>query len=173
MATEPHWAVGAYTLTMGYGSDTGVAAAAPKGEEEELEYDDDGQRVAKPQAGDATITFQVQEFKAPRHFTEIAFERVKRADRRYVNRERQAELVKIVISSGYYVGGAVNNGQIRWKIHQSRTDYQVPGYEGYTFGCEGKEQGDLIESGQGILDATGRNRGEFPLTKISSPAARA
>ena len=59
----------------------------------------------------------------------------------------------------------MNNGQIRWKIHQSRTDYQVPGYEGYTFGCEGKEQGDLIESGQGILDASGRTEVEFPLDK--------
>ena len=164
MATEPHWAVGAYTLTMGYGADTGVVTEASK-EEEEPEYDDDGQKVVKPQTGDATITFQVQEFKAPRHFTQIAFERVKRADRRYVNRERQAELVKVVISSGYYVGGAVNNGQVRWKIHQSRTDYQVPGYEGYSFGCEGKEQGDLIESGQGILDATGRTEVEFPLDK--------
>ncbi len=165
MATEPHWAVGAYTLTMHFGPETTAAAAAPKDEEEEPEYDDEGRRVVKPKGDVASITFQVQEFKAPRHFTEIAFERLKRPDRRYVNRERQAELVKIVISGGYYVGGAVKHGQVRWKIHQSRTDYQVPGFDGFTFGYTGKEKGDLIESGQAILDEHGRTVVEFPLDK--------
>ncbi|MDI6852259.1 MAG: alpha-2-macroglobulin family protein [Deltaproteobacteria bacterium] len=165
MATEPHWAVGAYTLTMSFGAETEASIGAPKDEEEEPEYDDNGRKVIKPKAGEATITFQVQEFKPPRHFTEIAFERIKRTDTRYVNRERQAEFVKIVISGGYYVGGVVKHGQVRWKIHQSRTEYQVPGYDGYTFGCDGKEQGELIESGQAILDEKGQAAVEFPLDK--------
>ena len=165
MATEPHWAVGAYTLKMRFGPETAAVADASKEDEEEPEYDDDGMRVVKPIADDASITFQVQEFKAPRHFTEIVFERGERTDRRFVNRERQVEFVKLVISGGYYVGGAVKHGQVRWKIYQSRTDYKVPGYDGYTFGCEGKEQGDLIESGQAILDEKGKTMVEFPLDK--------
>jgi hypothetical protein len=165
MATEPHWPVGAYTLTMHLGSETAADADASKDGEEEPEYDDEGRRVVKPRAEGASITFQVQEFKAPRHFTEIAFARVSRADRRYVNRELQTEFVKIIISGGYYVGGAVKHGQVRWKIHQSRTYYQVAGYDGYTFGCDGKEQGDLIESGQAILDEKGQTAVEFPLDK--------
>jgi alpha-2-macroglobulin len=165
MPTETHWAVGAYTLTMRFGPDTAPDTDARKNDEEEPDYDDEGRKVAKPKDNEATITFQVQEFKAPRHFTEIAFERGKRSDRRYVNQERQAEFVKIIISGGYYVGGAVKHGQVRWKIHQSRTNYQVPGYERYSFGYAGKEQGDLIESGQAILDVHGKTAVEFPLDK--------
>jgi uncharacterized protein YfaS (alpha-2-macroglobulin family) len=165
MATERHWTVGAYTLTMRFGPESAPVAKARKTREEEPEYDNEGRRVVKPKENEASTTFQVQEFKAPRHFTRIAFERFKRSDRRYVNRERQAEFVKIVVSGGYYVGGAVKHGQVRWKIYQSRTDYKVPAFEAYTFGCEGKERGDLIESGQAILDAKGKTVVEFPLDK--------
>ncbi len=165
MATEPHWPVGAYTLKMRFGGDTAAETTVAKEDAEEPEYDEEGERVVKTKADDSSITFQVQEFKAPRHFTEITFERGKRADRRYVNWEHQIEFVRIAISGGYYVGGAVKHGQVRWKIYQSRTDFKVPGYDGYTFGCEGKEQGELIESGQSILDEKGKTVVEFPLDK--------
>jgi uncharacterized protein YfaS (alpha-2-macroglobulin family) len=167
MATEPHWPVGAYTLTMRFGPGPATVAKAPETGEEEPEYEDEGEgrQEVKPTEDEASTTFQVQEFKPPRHFTEITFKRVKRPDRRYVNQERQAEFVKIVVSGGYYVGGAVKHGQVRWKIYQSRSDYKIPAYEGYTFGCEGKEKGDLIESSQAILDDKGETVVEFPLDK--------
>ena len=164
MATQAHWALGTYTLTMRFGPEA-AAASAKKEDGEESDFDDEGEKKTKPAENEASVTFQVQEFKAPRHFTEIGFELVQRADKSFVNRERQAEFVKIVISGGYYAGGPVKHGQVRWKIHQSRTSYQVPGYDGYAFGCEGKEQGDLIESGQAILDEAGKTAVEFPLDR--------
>jgi len=163
MVTQSHWPMGTYTLTMRFGSASKPAGAK---EEEEPEYDEDGEKKAPaPKEGEANITFQVQEFKAPRHFTEIGFERVQRPDKDFVNRESVAEFVKIVISGGYYAGGSVKHGQVRWKIHQARTDYRIPGYDGYTFGFTGKEQGDLIESGQAILDEHGKTSVEFPLDR--------
>lgn len=164
MASQSHWALGTYTLTMRFGGE-GETAASPKEENEEPEVDEEGERQPRTKENEASVTFQVQEFKPPRHFTEIAFERFQRTDKSYVNRERQAEFVRIVISGAYYAGGPVKHGQVRWKIHQSRTNYQVPGYDGHTFGCEGKEQGDLIESGQAILDEHGKTAVEFPLDR--------
>lgn len=164
MDTQPHWALGTYTLTVRFGP--GAASAQAQEGRTEPEFDDEGEAKAPtPRENEASTTFQVQVFKAPRHFTEIGFERVQRPDRSYVNRERQAEFVRIVISGGYYAGGPVKHGQVRWKIHQSRTNYRVPGYDGYSFGYEGKEMGDLIESGQAILDEQGKTVVEFPLDR--------
>jgi uncharacterized protein YfaS (alpha-2-macroglobulin family) len=164
MLTQPHWTMGTYTLAMRYGSEKKIAKS--KEDEEEAEYDDEGERKTKaPKEGEANVTFQVQEFRAPRHFAEIAFSRVQKPDKDFVNREHSTEFVKIVISGGYYAGGPVKHGQARWKIHQARTDYKVPGYEGYTFGFTGKEQGTLIESGQAILDEQGQTTVEFPLDR--------
>ncbi len=165
MATQSHWAVGTYTLTMRFGPGL-KAAAAPKEEGEESDYDEWGEKkAAPPQAGEATVTFQVQEFKPPRHFTEIGFERVHRADKTFVNQERQADFVKIVVSGGYYAGGPVKHGQVRWKILQAGTSYQPQGYDGYAFGCQGRERAELLESGQAILDEQGKTAVEFPLDR--------
>jgi uncharacterized protein YfaS (alpha-2-macroglobulin family) len=161
VATQAHWALGTYTLTMRFGP--GVQAPATEEKEDYDDNEDEGPKKAAAKENEANVTFQVQEFRPPRHFTEIGFERVQRPDKSFVNRERQAEFVKIIVSGGYYAGGPVKHGQVRWKIHQARTDYRVPGYDGYIFGYAGKEQGDLIESGQAILDEQGKTTVEFPL----------
>ena len=54
---------------------------------------------------------------------------------------------------------------MRWKIFQSKTSYQVPGYDNFTFGYGSEDQGELIESGQTILDEKGRAELEFPLDR--------
>ncbi len=58
-----------------------------------------------------SCTFQVQEFKAPRHLVEIDFKRVARAETGYVNQKRQQDFVKIGISGAYYSGGPLKHGQ--------------------------------------------------------------
>ncbi|HEY9074318.1 MAG TPA: alpha-2-macroglobulin family protein, partial [Desulfobaccales bacterium] len=48
-------------------------------------------------------------------------------------------------------------------MHKAKTSYQVPGYDNFVFGYTREEPGELIESGQAILDEKGRAELEFPL----------
>ena len=59
----------------------------------------------------------------------------------------------------------MKHGQVRWKVHKAKTSYQVPGYDNFVFGYIREEPGELIESGQAILDEKGRTELEFPLDR--------
>ena len=96
-----------------------------------------------------SVTFQLQEFKPPRHFVSINFQQIVKPLKGYVNRgEQQSPFVRINLTGSYYAGGQVKHGQVRWKIYQAKTSYQVPGSDNFTFGYGSEEQGPLIESGQ-------------------------
>ena len=90
---------------------------------------------------------------------EIDFKRLTRPDTSFVNNQgRQREFVRIGLSGAYYAGGPVKHGQVRWKLHKSKTSYQVPGHDNFDFGYTRDEPGELIESGQAILDEKGPDR---------------
>lgn len=165
--TQPHWALGVYSMNMTFGTGAKVSLKSQVGRTHDEDYGDEGEGegVSQAPAPEAGATFQVQEFKPPRHFTDIAFERFSRPDKGLVNRERQAEFVRIVISGAYYAGGQVKHGQVRWRIHQAPTSFQVPGFDTYTFGYPLEERNVLIESGQAILDEQGKTAVEFPLDR--------
>ncbi len=163
MATQTHWALGTYTLNMYFGPDAKPSPRPDKGRHHDPDSDESAKSKAPPH--ETSTTFQVQEFKPPRHFTDIAFQRFSREDKTYVNRERQAEFVRIVITGSYYAGGPVKHGQVRWRIHQAPTSYQVPGFDAFTFGYPASDKGVLIESGQAILDGQGKAEVEFPLDR--------
>jgi alpha-2-macroglobulin len=157
MTVQPHWPLGQYTLHLRYGPQAG----APDNHEDEAQDREDA--AGRPPKNEVTATFQVQEFTPPRHFVALDFKRFARPLPDLVNRQLQGEFVRIGINGAYYAGGPVKHGQVRWQVHKSRTAYQAPGYAGYTFGFAGEEKGDLIESGQAILDEQGRAELEFPL----------
>ncbi len=166
VATGAHWPVGTYTLTMYFGDkEDRPETPTPKRKGRRAapdEDEDDG--VTKPPRNEAVCTFEIQEFKAPRHFVDLDFKRFSRTETGYVNREaRPREFVRIGLTGAYYAGGPLKHGQVRWKVHKSKTSYQVPGYDQFVFGYAGEEQGELIESGQAILDEKGRTELEFPL----------
>lgn len=170
MDTKSFWALGTYTMTMTFGS--GARAAKTREGGEEGQYGDgegEGTEKARGPKLETATTFQVQEFKPPRHVTEIAFERFSREDNSFVNQQRQAEFVRIIITGAYYAGGQVKHGQVRWRIQKAPTNYQVKGFENYSFGYPAGEKNYredlLIESGQAILDAQGKAVVEFPLDR--------
>lgn len=167
MDTQPYWALGTYTMTMTFGPGAQPSSKSKEDRGEPEDYDEEGERTAKSKAPqlEAATTFQVQEFKPPRHFADIAFERFSREDQTYVNEKRQAEFVKITITGAYYAGGQVKHGQVRWRIQQAPTSYQVKGFDNYSFGYPGDEKSILIESGQAILDEQGKAVVEFPLDR--------
>lgn len=156
--TQPHWALGTYTLAMYFGPRAEQLAKPKKGRTA-------GQTKSKAPKPATSTTFQVQEFKPPRHFTDISFARFSREDKTFVNRERQAEFVRITITGAYYAGGPVKHGQVRWRIYQAPTDYQIKGFDTYSFGYAADDRRVLIESGQAILDDQGKTTVEFPLDR--------
>ena len=167
LMTQSYWPLGTYTLNMTYGPESPAeSTASSKGRRGRRGEDPSLKEEAGPK-NQVSVTFQLQEFKPPRHFVGITFEQTTRPLKGYVNRgEQQSPFVRIMLSGSYYAGGQVKHGQVRWKISQSKTSYQVPGYDNFTFGYGGEEQGVLIESGQTILDEKGRAELEFPLDRL-------
>jgi alpha-2-macroglobulin len=161
--TQPHWALGTYTLAMAFGPQAELGGR--KRPTDNPAYGEKAGTNDKIPQPETSTTFQVQEFKPPRHFTDIGFERFSREDKTFVNRERQAEFVRITITGAYYAGGPVKHGQVRWRIRQAPTDYRIQGFDTYSFGYVADEQGVLIESGQAILDEQGTTSVEFPLDR--------
>jgi len=165
---EPHWPLGTYTLTLQFGGKPPKKKVGESQEGESEESDYENEDFPQPAPGERTkveCTFQVQEFKPPRHFAEISFQRFTRAEKDQPQGAAPREFVRIIISGSYYAGGPVKNGQVKWKIHQTKTSYQVPGQEGFTFGCAGEEKGELLEGGQAVLDQKSRVEVEFPLDR--------
>ncbi len=165
LLTQSYWPLGTYTLNLKYGPETPAeAAAARKGRRGRGDPSLEG--AAAGPKNQVSVTFQLQEFKPPRHFVSINFQQIVKPLQGYVNRgEQQSPFVRINLTGSYYAGGQVKHGQVRWKIFQSKTSYQVPGYDDFTFGYGSEEQGPLIESGQTILNDQGKAELEFPLDR--------
>ena len=165
LLTQSYWPLGTYTLNLKYGPETPAeAAAAGKGRRGRGDPSLEG--AAAGPKNQVSVTFQLQEFKPPRHFVSINFQQIVKPLKGYVNRgEQQSPFVRINLTGSYYAGGQVKHGQVRWKIYQAKTSYQVPGYDNFTFGYGSEEQGPLIESGQTILNEQGRAELEFPLDR--------
>ena len=165
--TQSYWPLGTYTLNMTYGPATPAEATTPargRGSREDGEAPPKGEEAGPKNR--VSVTFQLQEFKPPRHFVGINFQQITKPLKGFVNRgEEQAPFVRITLSGSYYAGGQVKHGQVRWKIFQSKTSYQVPGHDNFTFGYGGEDQGVLIESGQTILNEKGLAELEFPLDR--------
>ncbi len=94
MTAAGHWPLGTYTLTMTFRPPARNQGPGHGGQQGpgQLDQDDEGSRnrprrseSGKAPKNAATCTFQVQEFKAPRHFVEIDFQRLSRAETSYVN----------------------------------------------------------------------------------------
>ena len=170
LLTQSYWALGTYTVNMTFGPETRAEAATSGKRRRHRGGEDPSAEAAEAgPKNQVSVTFQLQEFKPPRHFVGINFQQFIRPVQGYVNRgEQQSPFVRIILSGSYYAGGQVKHGQVRWKIFQSKTSYQVPGYDNFTFGYASygsEEQGALIESGQTILNEKGMADLEFPLDR--------
>ena len=162
---EPQWPLGTYTLTLKFGGPA-LKKETPKGEPgpEEMEPgEEDDLQALREKRYTTECTFQVQEFKPPRHFAQVAFKRFTRTIKGPGQKEAAREFVRIKISGSYYAGGPVKNGQVRWKIYHTTTSFKVPGQKEFSFGCAGEEKGEMLEGGQAVLDQKGEVALEFPL----------
>ena len=109
-----------------------------------------------------TRTFELQEFRAPKHKTNIAFDTETRKDRGFANIDRETKYLKIKIAGQYYVGGPLKNAQVRWKIFHGKTNFKVSGYDDFMFKNSDAEE-ELIESSETVLDKNGNAEFSFPI----------
>lgn len=135
---KPFFPLGTYTLEMHFGSK-------------------DTEAVSR--------TFQVQEFRPPRHFTEIRFEPLRRKDSSYVNLDREVALLRCEIAGKYYAGGPVKHGKVRWKVYATGTSFPNKNFSTYDFGNYQESRTRLLESGESMLDEKGQLIVTLPLGK--------
>ncbi len=126
---KAYFPLGTYTVSMQYGAD---------------------------QSETASRSFEVQEFRQPRHFVEINYTRETKKDDAYVNLDVKKELLICRITGKYYAGGPVKHGKVRWSIYHTKSDYPRQDYPGYSFGHPLDARTDLIESGESMLDEKGQ-----------------
>jgi len=109
-----------------------------------------------------TRTFELQEFRAPKHKTRITFDTETRKDKGFANIDRDTKYLKVKIAGQYYVGGPLKNAQVRWKIFHGKTNFKVSGYDNFRFENREAEE-ELIEGSETILDKNGNAEFSFPI----------
>jgi len=109
-------------------------------------------------------SFLVQEFRAPRHFTRVTFAKPRPVTDATLSQPKEFPLMNIVIEGNYYTGGPVKNGQVRWKIYQTGTQFHSATDSSYKFENPIAKK-VLLESSESILDAHGRLKISFPLDR--------
>ncbi|MFZ3089410.1 MAG: MG2 domain-containing protein [Nitrospirota bacterium] len=104
----------------------------------------------------ANRTFEVQEFRQPRHYVEALYKRESKKDDSFVNLNIKGEILNCEINGKYYAGGPVKHGKVRWNIYHTKTDYQRPDHPGHSFGYPLESRSELLETGESLLDENGR-----------------
>ena len=120
---------------------------------------------------EATRTFELQEFRAPKHKTRITFDTETRKDSGFANLDREIKYLKVKIAGQYYVGGPLKNAQVRWKIFHGKTRFKVNGYDNFRFENSEAEE-ELIESSETILDKNGNAEFSFPVGSMVTSGRR-
>ena len=117
-------------------------------------------------ASQTSATFRLEEFKPPRHFSRLGFEKIKRMDDSYVDRQVKMDFLKVKVSGGYYAGGPVKNARVRWQLAYGPSSRSLDGFENFTFGHETPdEEPEPLESGESYLDGDGQLVLEFPMSR--------
>jgi len=139
---KPHFPMGTYTLTMETGEKT-----------------------------IASQTFELQNYRAPRHKTQISFKKDSIADNSFINLTKNSDTLRVKLTGQYYVGGPLKHAQVRWKIFQGRTGFKLKEYDNFNFGNDGQDEA-LIESSESVLDEKGQLEFKFPIDSQVSTGRR-
>jgi uncharacterized protein YfaS (alpha-2-macroglobulin family) len=112
----------------------------------------------------ARRTFQVQEFRPPRHMVDITYKHETEETEDYIGLKKKAHFLKSTIEGRYYSGGPVQNGKVQWKVYYSSSDYKLKDYEGYSFSHPMIVTRELVESGESMLDDSGKLSIRVPIS---------
>ncbi len=109
-------------------------------------------------------TFQVQEYKRPRHFVSLTVKEGERVTNKYVTLERTEHFLKAQISGQYYAGGPVKHAKVKWKAVLVPASHKVKGFTDYFFGNSDKKE-RFLESGESMLDEKGNLQVVIPIDR--------
>lgn len=178
LVTKASWPQGTYTAKVAFPPGAKAAAPAPapapppadeEGEEGEGEEGDSGESAPAAATGEGgspfTATFELAEFRAPRHFAAIEFRKETVRDEAYVNVVKEETRLRAVVTGTYYAGGAVKGGRVRWKLSYAPTRFKAPpGLSDYAFGHALDRTEEFLESGEATLDDKGSAELLLPLS---------
>ncbi len=142
---KPFFRVGTYTLR--------ARAVKDKAEESEQQ---------KKDAKWFTRTFQVQEYKRPRHFVSISAKREQRPAEGFVGIKQEEDYLLVEVTGQYYSGGPLKHARTRWKATLVPIAHKIKGLDGFTFGNEDTKD-QFLESGEAMLDKAGSLKLTIPL----------
>ncbi|MCA9446963.1 MAG: hypothetical protein KC931_07600, partial [Candidatus Omnitrophica bacterium] len=122
----------------------------------------------RPGSGEEEIaqrTFQVQEYRPPRHYVEIQFKRETKVSEDYINREHIDHILVATISGRYFAGGPLKNAKVRWRVFSTPSEFPQEDYPNFHFGYPTNEEGEFIETSESMLDDSGQAEIRIPLGK--------
>lgn len=126
--------------------------------------DADEKKTRKKKVEWFTRTFEVGEYKRPRHFVSISAKPEQRPASDFVGVDIQEDYLLVEVSGQYYSGGPVKHARARWKATLVPVTTDVKGIEGYFFGNADTDE-RFLESGESILDKQGNLKLTIPLDK--------
>ncbi|MBI5569782.1 MAG: hypothetical protein HY914_07550 [Desulfomonile tiedjei] len=109
-----------------------------------------------------STTFQVQEYKRPRHLVKLSFTQGRRPAKDYVGVKREESFLTANIAADYYTGGPVKHARVRWKATLVPVTNTAKGLDAYFFGNR-DDKTQFLESGEALLDDTGKLALTIPL----------
>ena len=107
-------------------------------------------------------TFLLQQFKEPRHKVSLNVKTEDKKAQDYVGLDVAEEYLLVDVDCGYYAGGPVRNGRVRWKVDLVPAHNKVKGYDDFFFGNSNTES-RFLESGESNLDGYGKLLVRIPL----------
>ncbi len=122
----------------------------------------------RPCSGEEEIaqrTFQVQEYRPPRHYVEIQFQRESQTSDAYINRDHVDQILIAKISGRYFAGGPLKNAKVRWRVFSTPSEFPQEDYPNYHFGYPTNQEGEFIETSESMLDESGEVEIRIPLGK--------
>ncbi len=171
LETKASWPHGTYTAKIAFGGGEPPSPAPPAPPADAEERDDEEpievstETVAAGPGYAASSTFELAEFRAPRHFASVTFRKETARDPSYVNVVREETRLRCTIAGTYYAGGPVKNGRVRWKLSYAPTSFRTPpGLSDFTFGHVLDRKAEFLESGETTLDDSGSATIVLPLS---------
>ena len=109
-------------------------------------------------------TYELQEFRPPRHKVRIDFRTSSATDSRFVDRTVHRDYLTAKIKGLYYAGGPVRHGKVSWNVRYVGTSFNVKGEQDYEFCSHLLGPSPLLENGESMLDEAGIVEVKLPIS---------
>ena len=109
-------------------------------------------------------TFELQEFRPPRHKVRIDFRTSSATDSRFVDTTVHRDYLTAKVKGLYYAGGPVRHGKVSWNVRYVGTSHNVKGENDYEFRNHLLRPSPLLENGESMLNESGIVEVKLPIS---------